>query len=201
MNLNDINKRLERIYLSIDESIDKELKKSLEVVIDPETKEPLGVKLDPQAKADTEHRILTIIHNIASLKDHLKREYSNVEDEINNCIELQLVIDIDNSDKHGYPAKIRPRSNLFPKIINIDRVVKVQKSDIWEYKEEVKFDFNPETNNIIQKRTFTIGVMNGSIIIDADIVNEKGEFIMKFNDLITNSLNKWEEIIKIKDFK
>lgn len=78
-------------------------------------------------KDDTEtiiNRIFIILYNLASLKDHLKNSLQKkginthkVEDEINNSLHLQVLIDIINQEKHGYPLKKSNRSNKNPLIV------------------------------------------------------------------------------------
>ena len=58
------------------------------------------------------NKIFIIFYNLASLKDNIKNclekkglDKNLIEIEINNSLHLQVLIDIVNQEKHGYPLK------------------------------------------------------------------------------------------------
>jgi len=75
----------------------------------------------------------TVIHNIANLRDHLARwaaqngqDKTKVDQTIDSCLDLQIVQDLSNNDKHGYPPRDGGRSGKSPQIIEINRVLCLQ---------------------------------------------------------------------------
>jgi hypothetical protein len=68
------------------------------------------------------NKIMMILYNLASLKDHLKNALKSagkdpriVEDAINASRHLQVLVDIVNQDKHGTPLR-SARSGLDPRL-------------------------------------------------------------------------------------
>jgi hypothetical protein len=75
----------------------------------------IGVLSDEEMKA----RILAVIHQIASAKDHVIKSAPSssrkvIEEEIDKSFELSLIIDLANQDKHGYPLKKYNRTHKNP---------------------------------------------------------------------------------------
>jgi hypothetical protein len=75
----------------------------------------------------------TVIHNIANLRDHLRRwaaqngkDKTKIDQTVENSLELRLIMDLSNSDKHGYPPRDGGRSGRHPQLIEINRVMRLQ---------------------------------------------------------------------------
>lgn len=73
------------------------------------------------------------IHNIANLCDHLRRwagdngqDKTKVDHAVKNSLELQIILDLSNNDKHGYPPRNGGRSGKSPQVTNINRVMQLQ---------------------------------------------------------------------------
>lgn len=193
LDVNDITQRLKRIYLSISLSYDNKPNNYIVVYQDQNGSE-IGWGLASEIDEERLANYHIIIHNIASIKDHLKKKFNGVENLINNCQALQLVIDLDNIDKHGIPLKRIPRSGTTPKIVNPILSIQVNKGNSWEYNEEMKFI---ECNGDIRMiRKFTYINIEGKVVFDADIVDEFGNKIISFQDLINKSIYEWESFIK-----
>lgn len=74
-----------------------------------------------------------VVHNIANLGDHLRRwavhnghDKAKVDQTIDNCLELQIIKDLSNNDKHGYPPRDGGHSRKYPQVIEINRVMRLQ---------------------------------------------------------------------------
>jgi hypothetical protein len=74
-----------------------------------------------------------VIHNIANLRDHLRRwaaqhgqDKAKVDQTVDNCLELQIMQDLSNNDKHGYPPRDGGHSGKCPQLIEINRVMRLQ---------------------------------------------------------------------------
>ena len=127
MDFNDIKTRLQRVYNSINAIYDTDIEGGINVEI-RETSDGISMKTTFGRNDETEAqvKIISIIHNIANLKDNLKNRLRDlrlnpqlVEAEINNSLPLQLIADLSNQDKHGYPLERTQRSNKDPLIKNI----------------------------------------------------------------------------------
>jgi len=72
------------------------------------------------------------IHNLANLSDHLRRwatlsghDPKKIDQTVQKSFELQVIIDLSNSDKHGYPPRDGGRSGRAPKLSEVNRVMKL----------------------------------------------------------------------------
>lgn len=190
MDFNDIKSRLERLYASINARFDENIGKHINITNGTKDgRKFVRLTFDKDSEGSL-NKILLIIHNLANLKDHLKKVLSSkggnkedIENEINDSLSLQLIIDLSNAEKHGYPTN-RRRSQLDPQIRRIRHSMAAK-----------------------GKTAFSITFPSGEykaegdckIVIDADIVNEKEELIMGLDQLINSGLLKWEELIKKYD--
>jgi hypothetical protein len=75
----------------------------------------------------------SVIHNIANLRDNLRRWAANnghdknkVDEAVDNCFELQVIQDLSNNDKHGYPPRDGGHSKKSPQLTEINRVMRLQ---------------------------------------------------------------------------
>ena len=75
----------------------------------------------------------TVIHNIANLRDNLRRwaaskghDKNKVDTAVENSFELQVIQDLSNNDKHGYPLRDGGHSKRSPHLIEINRVMCLQ---------------------------------------------------------------------------
>jgi hypothetical protein len=140
MDYNDFSERLKKTIKSLNGRFDDDIA----VYVTHEKKETFNSDNTKTTKFsfnysfgkdDTEtviNRIFIILYNLASLKDHLKNSFEKqgingqlVEDEINNSLHLQVIIDIVNQEKHGYPLKRKNRSNKNPLIVGASQVLQM----------------------------------------------------------------------------
>lgn len=133
MDFNNIQERLERLYASVKARYSHEIKKHL-VRVNTPTLFSISFN-DPNKKAEYANKILMIIYHLGGLKDHIhKRIVSNgfqkigkkeiIEEEIEKSFELQLVLDLVNQEKHGYPLKDKfNRTKKNPQIGNINNIL------------------------------------------------------------------------------
>lgn len=79
------------------------------------------------------NQVHTVIHNIANLRDNLRRWAANnghdknkVDTAFNNSFELQVIQDLSDNDKHGYPRRDSGYSKRSPQLIEINRVMRLK---------------------------------------------------------------------------
>lgn len=142
---------------------------------------------DPSDEPKVLNQINNIISNLANIKDCLKNKLEVrgdnpqvIEDEINNSLYLQLILDLSNQEKHGYPLTKTRRSQKDPLIHNVGRVLTVSN----------------KPDNIRVERSDGAAVQNVMTQTTADITDSNGNLLCKLDDLIENALSSWESIIK-----
>jgi len=188
MKFNDIEQRITNLYSSIDlhfELFSKKTEPQQKEITFDDGKKGISITIGNEETTELEKgraysQILNIIHNLANFKDNLKKALSEkniseklVEIEINSSKELQIIADLSNQDKHGYPLKFTRRSKLDPIIDNVNHS--------WNVKLPLgKIFHNP---------------MMDDTIVDADILDKNRVFIFKFSELIEKATITWENFI------
>jgi len=188
MDFNNIKKRIERIYASINERFDNDLEKHINIekkVTD--SFQSFKVSFDKKQKeAEISNKIISIIHNLANIKDNLKNKLKGrgddpnlIEQEINNSLPVKIVIDLSNQEKHGYPLTKYIRSYKNPQICNIESILRISNGE---------FMFDPITEQINSSG-------GCGIAIKADINDGQGNFICRLDKLIDDVIVEWGKII------
>jgi hypothetical protein len=194
MNFNNLKERLEKTLLSLTARYDNDVKGGVNITFTH--KSTLGVMSVTFGKDSAEeiaNKIFLILYNLSSLKDHLKNCLKNngydpniIETEINNSLHLQILIDLVNQEKHGYPLTKTNRSAKNPIIKNACQVLQNAKNS----PPGSSFSFTVGSNGLIEQEG------NMTISIDADIYDDKGVLLFKLDELIDACFNKWDQIIK-----
>lgn len=187
MDYNNIQSRLEKIYSSIGEQFYYG-HTALETTHTEITNNSIRVSFfSPNDKPKVLNQINSIIANLANIKDCLKQKLIQrddnpdfIENEIDNSLYLQLILDLSNQEKHGYPLKKTRRSEKDPLIKNVGR--SLSPSD--------------KPDNIRYEKSDGSAIMNLMTKITADITDSQGNILYQLNDLIENALSAWEQIIK-----
>ena len=133
MDFNDLNKSLARVYQSVGARFDDDLEKRINIQrSEANGRVEVKMSINDNGEADSTNKILAIIEHLGKLKDHIKNAISKnggdanvVEDEINQSPHLQVLMDLYNSEKHGYPLTRLERSGKSPKIVNIKNVLQI----------------------------------------------------------------------------
>jgi hypothetical protein len=128
MGTEDLLVKIERLYRAVSAATETDLSKF------PPIHEVMGnllaVRQDfnrGQSQAELQDKAFHIVRSIADLKDHLRsvarrigQDPEEVEQTINGCLSLQLMIDLANLDKHGAHAKPKDqRSKRSPRLVNV----------------------------------------------------------------------------------
>jgi hypothetical protein len=129
-----ILRRISRIYSAI-ESIEEDNPQKLKATVVQTDKFKAVFQDFRGGFSDDElsNEAHSVIHNIANLRDHLRRWAANngkdrtrVDRAVNNCFELRIVTDLSNNDKHGYPPRDGGYSKRSPRLADISRVMRLQ---------------------------------------------------------------------------
>ena len=122
MHYNDFSMRLRKTLKSLNGRFNDEI---AVYVLDQQTENEILFSIQAGKEDEDEiiNKIFIILYNLSSLKDNLKNclETKNVnpkivEDRINESLHLQVLIDLVNQEKHGYPLTKSNRSNKNPLI-------------------------------------------------------------------------------------
>jgi hypothetical protein len=129
----DIFRRLNRIYAAVDQAIEADLTKFPPTVIDSEgffsVSQEFSGGLDSGQLENLAH---SLIHNIANFRDHV-RHYAKLQSAdlaaitaiLDDSHSFQLIKDLSNNDKHGYPPSNGGFSGRSPQLLNVERVLRL----------------------------------------------------------------------------
>jgi len=191
---NDIKSRLNNLYAILETRFNYNIVENVHIEhsFSDEQKEislSFGKNVDGN---ETWNKITSIINQLAHLKDPLKKKFKDkgleskfVEIEIDSYPCLQIIIDISNSWKHGYPLD-KERSKKTPEITNVKHLMAISAG---EAVTSSYFGFNLQTGQPEVQGDV-------SIVIEADIVDGDGNYVYSFSQLINESTEAWHEIIE-----
>lgn len=185
MDYNDIKSRIERTFIALNARLDDDIEKHTHYHFYTRGKEQrVTITYGTEDEKEVMVPIMNIIHNLATLKDHLKNSLKTkgldpqiVETAIDDSLHLQVLIDIDNQDKHGTSLR-NSRSKKSPVIKNAKRGL-FMGSKVRDIE-----------GNIIKEDGPSI------MAIKALIKDDKDELLFNLDDLIEVCYSKWISIIK-----
>ena len=191
MDYNDFSSRLKRTISSLNGRFDEEVAVYVNYSQN-ENESSFSIISGNDHEETIINKIFIILYNLSSLKDHLKNHLKGkninpqiIEDEINNSLHLQILIDIVNQEKHGYPLKKSNRSNKNPIIKHAMQMI--------------NFTSNSEPGAIagISYSKNELNVFGDSKMeLTAMIFDDKDNFIFMFDELINSCFEKFEHIAK-----
>jgi len=137
---------------------------------------------------------LMIIYHISNLQDNLKRWAANndrdktkVDQAVNDSIDLKIIKDLANNDRHGYPPRNRGFSGKCPQLVNINRVMQLKTQ---------------------AKKGSTIGMTLGAhgipkitgdgtakAVITGDVVDEHNNHIGDLYEIVNRAVEAWEHLL------
>ena len=136
----------------------------------------------------------TLIHNIANLHDHLKKwalhngkDKEKVDGAIAQSLELQIIKDLSNNDKHGYPPRDGGLSGKCPKLLNVNRIMGLKPKKMKGSTIRMTLDAAGETK--------IFGDGTAKAIITGDVVDNKDIRIGDLNKIATKAVEAWEQLL------
>lgn len=190
MDYNNVETRLKKIYASVGEQFTYG-HAALDMTYTEEKTEgkerSVSISFfNPDDEPKILNQINSVISNLANLKDCLKKKIEEsgndpkvIEDEINNSPHLQVILDLSNQEKHGYPLTKTRRSEKDPLITNVGRLL----------------SSSNKPDNIRHEGSDGSSMMNMMVMITADITDSHGDKLYRLDYLVETTLSAWEQII------
>ncbi len=191
MDYNDVSTRLKRIYASIDRQnkYGGEVLSGMrtEMVKESETKFKITISFGgDENDPETLNEIHAVISNLANLKDCLLEKMTEqnknkqlIEDDIDQSLPLQLVLDLNNQEKHGSPLKKFRRSKKDPLFTNVYRAIGPSN----------------KPDGIAYSGSDGSMALNVMVSLHADITDSKGQHLYSLDQLTNQAIIDWESII------
>jgi len=125
--------QIKRMYTSIDAGIESDVQKLSATVIQSEKASLVYQDFSGGlSQSEIENAAYTVIHNLAHLPNHIKKWAKNngqdkekIVAEYKEPLELQIIKDLSNKDKHASPPRGSGESGMNPSLINITRVMRL----------------------------------------------------------------------------
>jgi hypothetical protein len=194
MAADEITERIRRIYAAIDAVQELDLGKVPATVIS--TPRLHGVMQDFRGGLSDEqiaNSAYTLIHNIANLRDHLRRwaarngkDKAKVDSTFAGSLELRILQDLSNSDKHG-PPRDDGNSGLAPKLQDVNRVLRLATRPMEG--SQVVFVLGPGGKPSMG------GDGSASVVITGQVVDKDGNFLGQLFEIELKALQAWETLI------
>src|SRR3989344_1285084 len=196
MDFNDINSRLERLYISAGQRFDSNIAPHVQIkdeVINTSGLRRMTISFDrDHDENQATIKVLSIIGNLANLKDHLKNKFKEigsdpekVEEAITKSFHLQLILDLYNQEKHGSPLIKFRRSGKDPRIVKVSQALSVRSGG---KSNTASFTIDPFSGQIRTEGDVVI-------VITAEIIDNQGQIICYLDELIKEGIKVWESLI------
>ncbi|BAQ34755.1 MULTISPECIES: hypothetical protein [Dehalococcoides] len=191
----ELIQRIKRIYAAIELSEETDMRQLIAKPIINEKR--VGFYQDWQGDLNDEQIInlaISIIDNIANLKDHLKKWTINhgidktiVDIFFEKSEPLKIIKDLSNNDKHGYPPRKSGHSKRTPVLRNIHRIMQLKTAPIKGSFVSMTFDKNG--------CPIVRGSGTGKVILTGEIVDSNNKIIGDFNDIASKAISDWELLL------
>ena len=195
----DLRERVRRIYAALGETVEEDVSTLKPKVIRRETSiaffQDFRGGLTKEQIVNVAH---TAIHNIANLVDHLRQwakrhslDPMRVDETIANSLDLQVIIDLSNVDKHGYPPRDRGLSGKAPRLVDVDRVMRISAGS------------EPHSGAVVVMTPTPQPHVHGSgsvnVVVTGRIIDDSDNFIGELQGFMNNAVAAWETLLQ--DFR
>jgi hypothetical protein len=198
MKLENLLLKIERMYAAVGSATEPDLSKfppTLEV-----TQQWVAVHQDFNQgldRAQLENKAFQVIRSIADMKDHLRavarrlqRDPDEVEQAINASLQLQLMIDLANYDKHGgHAAPAKQRSKRSPRLANVRGALQIT-AKAGEIGPGGMFGFR-----MTPQGAQPFGGGRAAVVITGEIIDANGQEIMALEYAQVSAVEAWETLL------
>ena len=135
-----------------------------------------------------------VIHNIANLRDHLRKwaahnghDVTKVDYTFKNSLDLKIITDLSDNDKHGYPPRNGGESQKCPQLVNINRVMELKT----QAKKGSTIVMTLGTDGVPK----FLGDGTAKAIITGDVVDNNNNYIGDLHKIVTKAVEAWEKLL------
>lgn len=136
----------------------------------------------------------SVINNIANLRDHLRRwaahngqDKTEVDNTFDNSLDLKIIQDLSNNDKHGYPPRDGGHSGKCPQLIEINRVMLMQT----QAKKGSMIAMTMSADGVPK----FIGDGTAKAVVTGDVVDSNNNRIGDLYDIVNKAVEAWEQLL------
>lgn len=187
--------KVRRMYAALGETIEDDLSKFTPTVLRTEEwtviVQDFSGGLAPEQISNIAH---SSIYNIATLADHLRKwarknghDVARIDAAIAGSLQLQVIIDLSNADKHGYPSRDRGKSGRFPKLAEVKRVMRLSSGR--RANSGASVQLTPPFTPVIVGSGRADGVITGTI------VDGSGALIGDLHQFMNEAMVSWEALL------
>ena len=112
------------------------------------------------------------------------RDPKKIDQAVQKSFELQVIIDLSNADKHGYPPRDGGRSGRAPKLSEVNRVLKLSTGT------------QPHSSAVLtltpKPMVRLVGSGSATVVITGTIVDEAGCHLGDLHEFLTKGTATWE---------
>lgn len=191
----ELQKRIRRIYAAIGDTVEVDISK-----FQPQfgsSEECIFVFQDFRGGL-SEEQISNIahsaIHNLANLRDHLRRwanlsgcDPNKIDQAVQKSFELQVIMDLSNADKHGYPQRDGGHSGRAPRLSEVNRVMKLSTGTQPHSSASLTFTPKPIAR--------LVGSGSATVVVTGTIVDKAGCQLGDLHAFLTEGTATWEYLL------
>lgn len=191
----ELSQRIHRIYYSIKAVEETDPNKLKATVIT--TGKCIGVFQDFRGglnDAELSNLAHMLISNIANLHDHLRKwavkngkDKEKVNEAFNQSLELRIIQDLSDNDKHGYPPRNSGYSKKRPHLVDINRVMQLKP----QAKKGSSAVMTLGANGVPK----FLGDGTHKAIITGNVVDNKNNRIGDLHEIATKAVEAWEQLL------
>lgn len=191
----ELSQRIHRIYSSIKAVEETDPNKLKATVIT--TGKCIGVSQDFRGglnNAELSNLAHMLIYNIAHLKNYLIQwakdnghDETKVDQTVGNSLDLQIIIDLSNRDKHVGPRRDGGKSKKCPHLVDINCVMQLKT----QAKKGSTIGMTLGANGIPK----FLGDGTAKAIITGDVVDNKDNRIGDLHEIATKAVEAWEQLL------
>ena len=140
------------------------------------------------------NQVHTVIYNIANLRDHLRgwavrngRDRTKIDQTFDSSLELRIIQDLSDNDKHGYPPRNGGHSKKSPQLTEINRVMQLQT-------QAKKGSMSGMTVGADGTPRF-IGDGGAKAVVTGHVVDKDNNRIGDLYDIANKALEAWEQLL------
>ena len=148
------------------------------------------------SQAEIQNIAYSLIHNIANLKDHLRRwarqngtDPAKIDQAIGASNALKIIIDLSNNDKHGYPPRDGGHSGVAPQVLDINRLMRLTTGGTTGSSVAITLDASGTP------RVVGSGSGSARAVITGDVLDKDGNRLGDLYEIELAAVGDWETLM------